>query len=193
MRPTAWPLLVLALLLAPSESEAQGFLGLEATVGYAGWSSDDFEGFQAGPRFQLGLFAKSRPSLAFGVTGTLGLVDLQDLEGDVTELGLAGTLRRSVGSPDGTHLCLLARAGWSRLAVDIPTATFDLTTDGFSVGPGAALSFPLGSGLHASFGGDLEWHSYRDLRLEFGSNGTDAGASGWRWNARAGLSLGVGP
>lgn len=192
MRPTAWTLPLVALLLAPSGSEAQGVLGLEATVGYAGWSSDDFEGFEAGPRFQLGLFARSRPSLAFGVTGTLGLVGLQDLEGDVTEMGIAGTLRRSVGSPDGTHLCLLARAGWSRLAVDIPTAAFDLTTDGFAVGPGVALAFPLGSGVHASFGGDLEWHSYRDLRLELGSNGPDTGASGWRWSATAGLSLGVG-
>jgi len=174
---------VLALAL-PATASAQS---VEVQAGYAGWSGDEFEGFDAGPRIRASILGSTGGSLEIGATGSWARTPVDTGNDDITQLGLGVTARKALGVTAGPHVYVEGHLGWTRLSQD--AGVVDVQESGFAVGPGLGVAIPLG-GVQLTLSSDIQYQSYGDLEIEGGLGVGEAGQSGWRWGAQAGLALG---
>lgn len=177
-------MVLVAVLLLPCASSAQlSVEAIEASGGLSAFLGDDFDGLEAGPRFQLSLFLPATPLLSLGVTGTYGRIGAEGEDATVTEWGLGATARRNLAS---TGLYVGAYLGWARLAVDLsPT----VQTDGVMVGPVAGFDIPVGP-FDLFLGGEFLFASMGSFRFSMGGPGLGGGGDkGWRYGGEAGIRL----
>jgi hypothetical protein len=183
----------LAALLAvvwPSAASAQFFssTGFEVYGGYYDWSGENVEGLEGGPRVQAGVVGTLHPRFALGAMAIYGRAGLVEGDEDVTEIGLAGIARVSLGPDDGFRLFLDSTLAWSLLRVSQGGPIPAVEQNGVAVGPSLGLSIPLQSDLRLVVAGDLSYNAYGDLGFAQGSDGADGG-SGWRYGVRVGLAF----
>lgn len=185
-------LVMLTALLLPAAGAAQAqFRGVEASVGYAGWTGDNVGSLEPGVRTRLTLFGQASRGLGVGLTGVWGQVPLDGLDDNANEWGLGVTLRQALGDRDRTHVFVEGYVGWSRVGVDLGDDSPDQTEDGLAVGPGVGVEFPLGPRAALVLSGDFHYHSYDQIR--FGSGmGAESDDAGWRYGAQLGFHLSLG-
>lgn len=189
MRSNLLLLTAIPLLCTPGIAEAQAGSGaIEVSAGWGGWTGADLERIDAGPIFQATLWTGTEEALKLGLSGSYARSGIEGADDHLSEFGLGLTARQSFGPPETAQLHLEAYAGWSRLSMDISASDFTLRENGFSVGPGAALSLTIFPRLRLLTGAGFRWHRYRDLYFGLGPVDADGSDSGWRWHGRLGIS-----
>jgi hypothetical protein len=78
-------------------------------------------------------------------------------------------------------------AGWSRIGTTVET--FDVTSDGFVIGPGLGVEIPFAEKWNVIARGHYYYQSYGDVLLNEGINAGSAD-NAWRWGGQVGLSFG---
>lgn len=183
-------LLALCLLgLVPALVSAQVTIeSIELAGGLSAFGGDDFGDLEAGPRFQLSLYAPATPALAIGVTGTYGRGGIDGLDPSYQEIGIGGTVRhRFVGEEGDVGAYLGAYLGWIRVSVDLPPK---IDANGVMLGPVAGIDFPLG-GVTLFVGGEMLWLTTGDFRIAegLGVGIGSGGEKGWRYGGEVGLRI----
>jgi hypothetical protein len=181
---------IVGLVLPLGGLEAQvDFSRLELTGGIGGWSGDGLEAFDPGFYGQLTFFGGVSSTFAVGLTGTYAdlpiTVDGNSGSGD--EVGLGVTLRKALGAPRTFRFFLDGYAGWSRIGTTVET--FDVTSDGFVIGPGLGVEIPFAEKWNVIARGHYYYQSYGDVLLNEGINAGSAD-NAWRWGGQVGLSFG---
>ena len=182
-------LIALGLILIPVQGEAQTqFRGIEASVGYAGWTGDNVDLLEPGVRTRLTLYGEASRRLGVGLTGVWGQVPIEGLDDNANELGMGVTLRQALGSRDRPHVFIDLYAGWAQLGIDLGDASPDLREDGLALGPGLGVEIPVGSTASFTLGGDFLYYSYDQIRFE-SDIATETDDAGWRYGFQLGLHL----
>ncbi len=179
---------MLALALPFSGLEAQtDFSRLELTGGVGGWNGDEVGGLDPGFYGQATLFGGVSSTFAVGLTGTYADIPFEAVDASGDEIGLGVTLRKAFGEPQTTRIFFDGYAGWSRIGTQVES--FDVTSDGFVIGPGLGVEVPVAERWSLIGRGHYYYQTYGDVLLNSGIN-AGAGDSGWRWGVQAGASFG---
>ena len=181
---------IAALALPVGGLEGQmDFSRLELTGGIGGWSGDGVSAFDPGFYGNLTFFGGVSSTFAVGLTGTYADVPITvgDNSGSGDEIGLGVTLRKALGRHRTTRVFVDGYAGWSRVGTTVES--FDVTTDGFVIGPGLGVEVPLAERWSLIGRGHYYYQSYGDILLNDGINAGSAD-NGWRWGVQAGASFG---
>lgn len=163
------------------------FSRFEVTGGIAGWTGDEVGALDPGFYGQATLFGGVSSTFAVGLTGTYADIPFDGIDASGDEIGLGVTLRKALGPPRTLRVFLDGYAGWSRVGTTVES--FDITSDGFVIGPGLGLEVPLAERWSLIGRGHYYYQTYGEVLLNSGINAGSAD-SGWRWGFQAGASFG---
>jgi hypothetical protein len=177
---------MLALLATPLCLQGQIRLGISGGAG--NFTGDDFEGSQTGWTVGGELVYPLASGLEIGGLfdySSYGVDDVDTVDANVMDIyGVA----RYPFPGERARFFVGAKGGYSRLSADSEGQS--LSASGFAVGPTVGVRIPL-SRISIDIAGDGMYTSYGDAEFE-GTTIEDSSSSGFRWIARAGISIPLG-